>query len=245
MISGGKGGPSMNGSNGGGGRQTLRFNQLCRTKNQLTKEKIYIITRLYCEAASNSMWQLSEQAAVRFRVAELRFEHMFAGEPPHFEHTFGRGQHSRSHQNQSKSSPTSQNKNNASTTSKTPTSNNKTTTSSATTTANSKKTSQQHQNHQHHQNLHHNQTSAAQQHHKNKTTQNSSSSATTHNNSHNKKAVTSNPAPATSASKADTSDDESKIGFSKDPNSDVNLFAQRIVQILEKNGICFCFCVFD
>lgn len=86
-------------------RQTVRGAELARPKNLLTKEKIYIIVKLNCEAASNSTWQLSEESVHKYRVEEMSFAEIFGGEPPQFEQTFGRGQFSRSSQlNQSKTS---------------------------------------------------------------------------------------------------------------------------------------------
>lgn len=100
-------------------RQTVRGGQLARAKNQLTKEKIYIIVRLNCEAPSNGRWQLTDEAVKRHRIDELSFTDIFGGEAPQFEQTFGRGQFSRANQlnqskqlNNSQSKPSSQQSNN-------------------------------------------------------------------------------------------------------------------------------------
>ena len=153
-------------------RQTVRSSQLARSKNLLTKEKIYMLIRLYCETASNSTWQLSDEASTRFGIGELKFSDIYGGEPPQFEHTFGRGQFSRSSQ------------------------------------SNSSKTS----------------------------------SLNTSGKNFNPKNNVNSSAQSSTASKkptkGDLSDDDIKANaFSKDPNSEVNQNALRIVQILDKKGI--------
>lgn len=178
-----------------GSRQTVRANQLARPKNLVTKEKVYIIIRLYCEATgANSTWQLSDEAARRHRIGDMCFADIFGGEAPRFEHTFGRGQFSRSHQlNQSrtgKSSPPSAK-----------------------------------QQHQQQPQKHKQQASANVAHTKQKS--NTPAAA---------------PATAANAKKAskqvDMSDDEANSTSlsSKDPNSELNQTALRIVQILDKKG---------
>ena len=74
-----------------------------RTKNLLTKDKIYIIIKTNCDAL-HSIWTLTERAKNRFNLNQFHFTDLFKGDPPCFEATYGRGQFSRNSLNNSRSS---------------------------------------------------------------------------------------------------------------------------------------------
>jgi len=88
--------------NGATSRHTVKAAQLSRSKNLLTKEKIYIIIKTYCEVTlMNSVWTVTPAAKAKLNLSQTKFSEFFKGEPPQFEATYGRGQFSRSQQNKS------------------------------------------------------------------------------------------------------------------------------------------------
>lgn len=87
--------------NGQSTRQTLKANQLVRFKNQLTKDKIYIIIKTNCDVL-HSVWTISEKAHFKFNLTSTKFSELFKGDPPCFQTTYGRGQFSRTSLNNSK-----------------------------------------------------------------------------------------------------------------------------------------------
>lgn len=77
-------------------RQTVKSNQIQRTKNLLTKDKIHIIIKNNCEVDSQMIWTLTNACLERHNVNSMKFGDIFRGDPPQFEFSFGRGQFSRS-----------------------------------------------------------------------------------------------------------------------------------------------------
>lgn len=94
--------------NGQSTRQTVKCNQLSRFKNQLTKDKIYIIIKMNCEVLA-SQWLLTDRAKSRFHLKDIKFSELFKGDPPRFVTTYGRGQFSRNSLNNSKLNKSSNN----------------------------------------------------------------------------------------------------------------------------------------
>lgn len=92
-------------------KQVVNSSQLSRSKNLLTKDKIYIIIKLNCEVNENSIWTVNESARNRLNLNAMKYSDIFKGEPPHFETTYGRGQFSRTNaQKQNDSQKKSPNK---------------------------------------------------------------------------------------------------------------------------------------
>ena len=88
--------------NGATSRHTVKAAQLSRSKNLLTKEKIYIIIKTHCEVAvMNSIWTVTPASKAKLNLSQTKFSEFFKGEPPQFEATFGRRQFSSSQRNKS------------------------------------------------------------------------------------------------------------------------------------------------
>ena len=76
---------------------TVNANLVQRTKNCLTKDKIYMIIKTNCEVNSkNICWSLTDAALEKHKTNKLKFSDVFKGDPPLFGQTFGRGQFSKS-----------------------------------------------------------------------------------------------------------------------------------------------------
>lgn len=106
--------------NGSTTTQTVRGPQIRRANNTLTKDKIYIIVKTYCDQ-KDSVWVVTEPSMEKFEMAQASYKDFFKGillldyqchfcivliqcclgEPPHFDVTFGRGQFSVSTVNKS------------------------------------------------------------------------------------------------------------------------------------------------
>lgn len=214
--------------NGNPIRQTVKASQISRVKNLLTKEKIYIIVKLNCEASNNMNWQLSEHAIKKHQIDRMKYSDIFCGEPPQFEQTFGRGQFSRAKLNSSTSSThvnntsksqlnnstnKSQSAHNSNSNNQASSKQKKSATSNNAQTSNSKKTTSTQ-----------NGAAAVNQNGKNKSAAASASSHTS-NNANKKAKNNTNEA---------TSDDDGSILGDNDPEANQN--ALRIVQILNKKS---------
>ncbi|CAF0741721.1 unnamed protein product [Brachionus calyciflorus] len=76
-------------------KQTVKANQICRTKNLLTKDKIYIYIKLNCEISSDGIWRMVDESILNYNLDKMKFSEIFSGYPPKFAVTFGRGQFSK------------------------------------------------------------------------------------------------------------------------------------------------------
>lgn len=216
--------------NGNSLRQTVKANQVCRVKNLLTKDKIYVIVKLNCEVFTSnqhSVWHLTEQAIKKHKLDEAKYTDFFRGDEPMFEQTYGRGQFSRSNVlNKSldvKSSSQTVNKSSSSG-------------ASAKTMSKSKSTS----------NINSNSTSK-QQHQKPKTAPNNAPSSKKQNTSTSSTSVSKNQSLNHASSNNTSSHKKSKTTAnghsSEDDHTEIDEndqeaseFALRIVQILSKKG---------
>ena len=80
---------------GDGSRQTVTANQVQRTKNCLTKDKIYMIIKTNCEVNKQISWTLTEKAMEKHKVGKMKYTDIFRGEAPQYDKSFGRGQYAR------------------------------------------------------------------------------------------------------------------------------------------------------
>ena len=71
------------------GRMTLSGSQIARAKNQLTKDKLYMLVKKNSEtnASNGNVWTLSERVQRRFATATLKFTDIYSGPPPAFPQT--------------------------------------------------------------------------------------------------------------------------------------------------------------
>jgi hypothetical protein len=193
--------------NGNPVRQTVKGSQLCRLKNQLTKDKIYIIVKLNCEVTNQMVWTLTDEAMRKHQIEKMTFADFYRGEAPHFEQTFGRGQFSRAHMlNRSIETKSTPNKSQ-------PKQQQQQNTGKANSAASSKNAKSMNK----------------------KASPTSSTNANKNNQNHaaNKKSSKTATGAAASANEPSSDDDSTEID-ENDPEA--NEFAHRIVQILEKKG---------
>jgi bromodomain adjacent to zinc finger domain protein 1A len=204
-------------------RQNINASQVVRIKNALTKDKLYMITKLNCEVNSQTIWALTDYSMNKHKLNQIKFTDIFKGDQPKFEQSYGRGQFSKSNtqgkHNESSNMSSPKKKNNSSFTS-----NNQRKTLPESNKSNKLKSSQSASN-------------------INKASSNKNQNSSLNSSINSKKSKSNTSQKEQNSNKKLKSPSSNKVKQNKinESNEDLELdenvkFAQRVVQVLAKKG---------